>query len=310
MKYDEDMNNEAMDVFERIGAKATEISLRHFGNLGDSNIKTKTEGKEDPVTIADLEVSKAITQEVDVSLKDGVIVLTEETAQEFRTKYEEGLKRKLPIIVADELDGTVNYSHGNPNFSHPICIAQYVDGKYQVTGARIDIPSEELVVTATLGNGVSVMRKGKLEEELETSDELYMLDGITSVNVNIDDLYSVQERRKFMHPLKAIRGVKDRNEKECERNAKKSCAIEVLDVAFGEVDVYMIARAANWDYAAASLILRELGGEAYRFENKEDVGLMREWQLDIENPSRYHPAVFTCGEIDSDLRVQLVNSIS
>jgi hypothetical protein len=94
----------------------------------------------------------------------------------------------------------------------------------------------------------------------------------------------------------------ERHSASIDRHSKFSCGLEIVDVARGDVDLFLIPRAGNWDYAAPSLILQQAGGRSYFARNPAEMGALKPWKLQLENPGAYYPAFFTNRAIDAEFK--------
>ena len=74
-----------------------------------------------------------------------------------------------------------------------------------------------------------------------------------------------------------------------------------MDIARGDVDVLLCAKAANWDYAGVSLILRQAGGQAYLARSISMLETPQLWTPQLDKPGKYYPAFFTNGKVDEAL---------
>lgn len=171
--------------------------------------------------------------------------------------------------VIDPLDGTTNFSLGNPFFNTSIALVHK-----KATGSRnkfgmtkeseqsvgeivlgvIYAPTVKQLFVAEKGNGVKLNGR-KISVSLESKLE----DSI----VNFGYSYRNEINKKFM-PLykKLMMNI------EHTRNMG-AAALELAWVAMGRLESYILFDVKLWDVAAGVLIVHEAGGEVTDFQGKE-----------------------------------------
>ena len=119
--------------------------LPRFQNLSESEIMEKAPG--DIVTVADYDAEKRLT----AALKDllpGADILAEEAASQDGLDLE-GYQSARTTWLIDPVDGTRNFSKGDPTFA--IVIALVKDGQTEI--AWIHLPVEDQTIIAERGSG-------------------------------------------------------------------------------------------------------------------------------------------------------------
>ncbi|MBB4265331.1 inositol monophosphatase family protein [Roseospira visakhapatnamensis] len=127
---------------------ATEI-LPRFRNLADTDIHAKS-SSEDLVTLADIEAERALTRRLP-DLLPGSVVVGEEAVYADRAVLDR-LSGDRPVWVVDPVDGTGNFSRGEPAFG---VIVALVHRGETVAGWILD-PLAERLAMAELGAGATV----------------------------------------------------------------------------------------------------------------------------------------------------------
>lgn len=202
----------------------------------------ETEIKKDgtPVTSADVQVERRIRDSLEERLP-GIVVVGEEIGS---------APDPLPdrYIALDPIDGTSNFLRGVPFFG--VSAAFIADGT-AMAGVVVD-PMHETTYQAVRGGGA--YRDGSRLPELTAGARL---EGST-VAISTE-LLPPRLRHELLEEL--LRRI-DRHQ------AIRSITLEVTGVAVGWADAAIFNRAAIWDFAAAALVLEEVGGVWSDFEGR------------------------------------------
>ena len=153
------------------------------------------------------------------------------------------------VWIIDPIDGTANYARGNEN----CCVSVALVEKGEPILGVVYSPWRGELYTAEKGNGAFCNGKpihvsGRPFEQglLFTAMSTYRKELAKSCSDIIYDLYM-----------------------ECNDVRRTgSAAVELCLMAAGFAELYFEIRLMPWDYAAASLILREAGGAMCDFEGK------------------------------------------
>lgn len=301
MKGDLSLRSEILDFFRIQAPIMGSIALKYFHNMDESQIQKKIGHDNDPVTIADIEISDYITSEVKQEFGEQMLLLTEESANNFSFNKNQLLAMKKPIMVVDELDGTRNFSTGKEDFSILLGLAEYVDGKYEMTTGLVYKPLSNEFFFATIESDAVHVTGDGLEQVLQVSNSDRMIVGKTSVNVGVGrSTFPTNHLSDYLLIVELFESFREANQVQVRKNNKFSAGLEIMDLANGQVDVYLCAKAANWDYAAASLILKQAGGKSYLVRNADQIITPEPWSLQLDAPDKYYPTLFTNGSIDKD----------
>lgn len=281
------MNREkVLEFFKKESKEVAKITMKYFKKLENHHIQNKSADFNDPVTIADLEISKYIIKRVKEEFGDSISLLSEESCKNFV------LKEGKPIIVIDELDGTVNFKEGNESFCHLFAFCEKEnDGKYYPTVSLTYAPILDLTCHATKNKGSFCNGK-----EIHVSKNKLF-------NTNTSSWFSFRDYwpKEYIEKNSLIFNITKSSFKKSKNLFKKNnrnIGLKLPHLAKGDIDVYIHSRCANWDYASASLIIEEAGGSCYVVRNKEDLLNPRRWHLQLDNPGEYYPSIFTNGAID------------
>ncbi|MBC8500824.1 MAG: hypothetical protein ISS25_02100 [Nanoarchaeota archaeon] len=275
------------------------IALKYFGNINDSQVVKKKGHLDDPVTIADTEISDHIVSSLNKEFGERVILLSEESAKNFG--YKRAISNeKIPILVVDELDGTLNFTKEKEHFSILLGMAETWRNGYEMTAGVIYKPLTREFYFATIDSDAMHITEDGEREVLQTSRNTNFLQGKTSVNVAIGrQTFPVDYPDEYLRIADIMKAFQNDNVEQVKANSKFSAGLEIMDVASGKVDVYLSAKAANWDYAAASLILEQANGCSYIARKRVQLTTPMSWTLQMDKPAAYYPGLFTNGHIDT-----------
>lgn len=207
------------------------LLLKKFKTLNRAVIQTKS--KHEIVTPADLASEKIILKAIKNNFSTHRI-LSEETGKT-------GAKKSEYLWIVDPLDGTTNFSMGNPLFSISIALAK----NDEIILGIIYVPFlDELYVAekskpATLNNKkIKISNQRKINQAFLTfchgNDEQSLKRAI--------NIY-----RKLKFAARDLRQI-------------GSAAIELCWVARGKTEAIIIPGALPWDVAAGVLLVRQAGG--------------------------------------------------
>ncbi len=238
-----------------------ERAAYHAGNLvremqqGPLNVKSK--GFRDIVTDADYASQQAITDIVQERFPDHGFLVEEDNPD-------------LPvdgeiIWVIDPVDGTSNFSRSQPIYCISIA-ASIANGRKYSAGGSI---SKELETNILAGVIYDPLRDEMFSSGVGTGSTLNgqpiqvsEVNELESAVVSLDVSRQERERQemleaigRFAHRVRTIR-------------AHGSAALAMAWVAAGRLDIYTNLVIGPWDVAAASLIIREAGGQVTNHDNQ------------------------------------------
>jgi myo-inositol-1(or 4)-monophosphatase len=197
--------------------------------------KVATEFKSalDPVTEADRASERFLMQALRQRYPDDGFLGEEGTERSGSSGY---------LWVADPLDGTVNFSHGNPHFA--VSLGLLKDGR-AVAGAVAHGASPERF-TAELGAGAFRNGVRLCTSPIDTPDR-----ALAATDFPYDRASRLGRGaarvRAFLGAFQVVR-------------IQGSAALDICRIAAGELEVYAGDGTRPWDVAAATLILEEAGG--------------------------------------------------
>lgn len=236
------MNGELnLEDCRRIAASAASAAAilltEKFASGGQLEIKTKPAG--DIVTDADIAAETIIKEHLLRAFPDHGIVAEESGELNPAAPYR---------WFVDPIDGTDNFSRGNPNFAISIALAH---GENLLVGI-IHAPQLQEVYEAVRGSGA--WRNG---QPIHVSDvtELTMADILWCEGHESSKQRAQQLRQRVTAAVAS-----------CERIG--SAALECANVASGNKAAYFTTAIRPWDIAAGKLLVEEAGGTVTDFNGQ------------------------------------------
>lgn len=239
MKSLEEYLEIALKATDEIGAHA----LKKFGPIKESFHKQGTEyGIEEDKECNALYIDflKRETPEVGLYTEEGEQSLTEEL-----------------VWTVDPIDGTSNYSLGNPFWNTQICLLKNKEPVVAVVFG----PALNQKFWAVLGGGTFLNGKKIEISNLEKPEEKIVF-GLGAGNTREEREWLGSVMEVFMKRFKSPRVL-------------SATGLEMVYTAAGMIDIFFSKGASIWDYAPGVLIVRESGGVVLNFEGKD-------WTIDDE----------------------------
>lgn len=207
-----------------------------------------------PIHIESKSNPNDLVTEVDRAIESFFYEKIQQTYPEHFFLGEEGIAEELQSLdgtvwIVDPIDGTMNFVHQKYNFA--ISVAVYHDGVGMV-GLVYDVMNDELF-HAVRDHGAYIN-----EVELVPVKERPLHEAIIGLNAK----WLVEEKNQYRNPLKAlVRDVRS-------IRSYGSAAIEIAYVAADRLDGYVSVNLSPWDYAAAVVLLGEVGCKASTFRGE------------------------------------------
>ncbi len=210
--------------------------IPRFKKLATDDIDTKS-GPNDLVTIADRETEEALDRAL-TKMFPGSIVIGEEGISSGLKKVETLQEKDNVIWVADPVDGTYNFVHGNPEFA--VMLACVVNGETRF-GWIYDVPGNRMLF-AEKGAGA-------------------FIDGARLKTAASKPLAETKGFTGSRYFPKHLRPLIKSFVKEFDALHTLSCAgHEYIRVASGLYDFSIYNRTRPWDHLAGTLAVSEAGG--------------------------------------------------
>lgn len=198
------------------------------------NLKLKNNDCRDLVTKYDLKIEKFLVKKIAEKYPDHSFITEEKTSEkQFFSEY---------TWVIDPIDGTTNFVSFHENFS--ISVALYRNKKPFI-GVVYDV-MKDIMYSAISGreaalNGKIITKKADRNPVLQDSVIDFSLNTITFLKNKKIDLTKIND---------SIRG----------HRAFGSASLSICKIAMGELQGYISAKLRIWDFAAAAIFLKALGG--------------------------------------------------
>jgi len=215
--------------------QAGRILLKYFSK---KNYSQHHKGKLDVGTEADIASEEFLKQKI-LAKFPKALFLAEETATGDYLSF----KHTKNLFVIDPLDGTMNFTRGNPNFAISVALvnaSQSILGVcYAPVSGDLYWAQEDKQGAYCNGRKIRVSLTNKLNEASFACDW---------VPYNLDKRLELIEWLKKVAPH--VRQIKS-----------MGCAVnDSLSLAKGVIDVYLNPGLKPWDVAATSLIVKKAGG--------------------------------------------------
>lgn len=216
--------------------------VREAGTIAlraDFTVEQK-DGFENLVTSADREVQRFLVQRLAELLPGSGFLAEEDDMKRESREY---------VWIIDPIDGTANYSRGIPEYAISVALAR----KGEIVLGVVYNPARGDLFRAQKGKGAYWGRK-----RLKTSSRIFE-DGLFCTAMS---LY-----RKAYAPV-CNRIIMDTYARCNDVRRFGACALELCYLAAGLCDLYFEIRVQPWDCAAATLILKEAGGDVSGLHGK------------------------------------------
>ena len=228
-------------VAELMHETAAAELMPRFRMLAKEDIRLKRPG--DFVTVAD-ELSEQRLASGLAKILPGVPVVGEEAAERDPGLVDLIARPGEACWIVDPLDGTANFAAGKDRFAMIVCLVQ---DRVAVAGWILDVPRQQMAV-ALRGQGVT-------------------LEGTPVRGAHADrpliGFVGYKFRKEFDRQLPAAK------RQQFGRLSTLSCAgAEYLEILSGRADFSLYRMTKSWDHAAGTLMLREAGGDAVRFDGQ------------------------------------------
>ena len=216
--------------------KSAKIIVRDYYEINELQISTK--GPNNFVSAADLKSEQIIVDELQRYYPDYSLLLEE-------SGY---IANKNKQWILDPIDGTYNFILSNPFFCISLALAKINDdGESEIIAGVIQAPILEETFYAEKGKGAFIELRNNQSNRIRVSKRKDLTDCLltTGSYVKIDS--ELAEIKNLLSTVSTVR-------------ISGSSALDLAYIACGRSDIYLYKGLNPWDYAAASLIIKESGG--------------------------------------------------
>jgi len=217
--------------------------MRHFDNLDKLNIQEKS--RNDLVTQADQAAEAVIIDTIQKAYPSHSI-LGEESGYTAGNEF---------TWIIDPIDGTMNYTHGFPQFSISIAL-KFRD---QIEHGLVFDPFNQDLYTASRGAGAQLNNRRIRVSPRESLK--HALIGTALPSAQNHSKQALQKSFNLLHTL---------FERDADFRKVGSAALNLAYVAAGRLDGFFEAGLKEWDIAAGMLLVREAGGFVSDFQGKDN----------------------------------------
>lgn len=208
------------------------------------------------VIVKDNEFDNIVT-DLDILVQDTLIKLLTEAFPDTQVLGEESEEHNISnkMWVIDPIDGTKNFFRRKEDFAISIAYYEY---EKPIFGFVYDVVKDDLYLGIT-GVG-AYLNKVKMSKLPIRNMQQSVLD------MNLKTLYTLQEKYDANVKLLSQNVFAHRN--------IGSAAISMCQIARGLHDIYISSHLKLWDYAAAQIVLDEVGGRTYfPFEQSQELSV-------------------------------------
>jgi fructose-1,6-bisphosphatase/inositol monophosphatase family enzyme/predicted metal-dependent phosphoesterase TrpH len=242
MKNTEFMIEESIEFVKELVKEAGRNLKR--ATRGDLGLRLKNNDYRDIVTKYDVEIESYLIDKIKEKYPTHSFITEEKTCEnQYFTKY---------TWIIDPIDGTTNFVSIEKDFS--ISIALYKNNK-PLLGVVYDVMKDELYSAVT---GEGAFLNGIALNKVNVNRELK--DSLLDVSLNSVNIFYEAKGINISKLIKDIRG----------HRAYGAASLSICKIALGELQGYISAKLCLWDYAAAIIILKEVGG-SYRCMDSGEV---------------------------------------
>jgi myo-inositol-1(or 4)-monophosphatase len=238
----ESKNQELVSFIEGIVMEAGK-QLREFVKQ-PLDIKLKNDDLSDLVTKFDIQIERYLVGSIARKYPEHTFITEEKTCEnQCFTEF---------TWIIDPIDGTTNFVSIGKDFA--ISIALYIH-KEPYLGIVYDVMKDEMYTAVTnQGAYINGKRMDKKTPEIRLKDSL--------IDISLNSISIFQQDRKLHIPYltKEIRG----------HRCYGAASLSICKIARGELQAYISAKLCLWDYAAAIILLKEVGG-AYQYFDYEGI---------------------------------------
>jgi fructose-1,6-bisphosphatase/inositol monophosphatase family enzyme/predicted metal-dependent phosphoesterase TrpH len=197
-------------------------------------VRLKNNDYRDIVTKFDVEIESFLIEKIAKKYPKHSFITEEKTCEnQCFTEY---------TWIIDPIDGTTNFVNIGKDFA--ISIALYKNKK-PLIGVVYDVMKDEMY-SAVIGKGAFL--NGTAIGEVNQNRKL--TDALIDISLNSINLFYEAKDINISKLIKDIRG----------HRAFGVASLSICKIALGELQGYISAKLSLWDYAAAIIILKEVGG--------------------------------------------------
>lgn len=236
------------EFLEQLIQKAGASTLHYFQK---NFIITEKSGDQGIVTEADFHSENLIKNEIH-TLFPNHDILAEESGL---TKYSTLNENTFPTWIIDPLDGTTNFSKGNPYYCVSIAFGYTTNGRFKAQIGAIYQPTTNSLYFAEKGKGT-----------FYNGNQIYISQLKEFRMASITTGFSSNKGEALVPLTKTILAIQN---KSLGLRINGAAALDLAHTARGISQGFYETPLAPWDTAAGSLLIEEAGGIVTNFAGKE-----------------------------------------
>ncbi len=238
-----------LEFLEQMIKKAGTVTLEYFQKNFAITEKPDNQGI---VTDADFNSENLVKKEIHSLFPEHNILAEESGLSEYSVSKQSS---KLPMWIIDPLDGTTNFSKGNPYYCISIAFGYCINGRFKAELGAIYQPTTLSLYLAEKGKGA------------------FLNNNIISIS-NLKDFHLASITTGFSSNkgdslLPLIKTISDIQNKSLGIRINGAAALDLAHTAKGIFQGFYETPLAPWDTAAGSLLIQESGGKVTNFKGEE-----------------------------------------
>jgi myo-inositol-1(or 4)-monophosphatase len=237
------------EFLEQMIKKAGAVTLEYFQKSFAITEKPENQGI---VTEADFNSENLIKQQIHTLFPDHDILAEESGLSHYSVSNQ---TTKLPMWIIDPLDGTTNFSKGNPYYCISIAFGYCVNGRFQAELAAIYQPPTQALYFAEKGKGAFL---NKNQISISKLKDFHM--------ASITTGFSSNKGESLLPLIKTISAIQN---KSLGLRINGAAALDLAHTANGIFQGFYETPLAPWDTGAGFLLIQEAGGKVTNFKGEE-----------------------------------------
>lgn len=225
------------------------ITLKYFKQSFKYHEKSDNQGI---VTEADFNSENFIKTKIHNSYPEHNILAEESGLTQYSSVSSAS---NIPMWIIDPLDGTTNFSKGNPYYCISIAFGYYTNGRFKAEISAVYQPTNQLLFFAEKGKGAYLNGKQIFVSNLNNFHLACFTTGFSS-----------NKGKNLSLLLKSIEAIQN---KALGVRINGAAALDLAYTASGVFQGFYESPLSPWDTAAGSLLIREAGGKITNYKGEE-----------------------------------------
>lgn len=237
------------EFLEQMIKQAGAVTLEYFQKSFATTEKPNNQGI---VTEADFNSENLIKKQIHRNFPDHDILAEESGLIKHSASHQSS---KLPMWIIDPLDGTTNFSKGNPYYCISIAFGYCINGRFNPELTSIYQPTAQALYLAEKGKG-AFLNKNPIS--ISNLKDFHLASITTGFSSNKGD--------SLLPLIKTISAIQN---KSLGIRINGAAALDLAHTAKGIFQGFYETPLSPWDTAAGALLIQESGGKVTNFDGKE-----------------------------------------